>query len=114
MYVYINGKKWDIPEVTFDAICTLEEKGVNLLNMNTKDMKVASMLRGLVAWIEDVEPEVASVEIQNHIQNGGDIGEILQRVTAAITESGFFGRKKVQQMPKKGQENKNTTRPTQN
>lgn len=88
--VTINNREYNIPEVDFDTICQLEENGVYLLNMDRKNPKIATMLRGIVAWIMDVEPERASKEIQAHIQNGGDIGEILTAVTQAVTNSGFF------------------------
>ena len=89
--VTINGTEYEVPELTFDAICQLEESGVNLLGMNRKNMKIASLIRGLVAWIMDVEPEVASMEIQQHIENGGNIYEIISAVTSELNNSGFFG-----------------------
>lgn len=46
-YVIINGNKYDIPEVDFDAVCELEERGINLLNMDKGNMKLATMARGL-------------------------------------------------------------------
>lgn len=96
-FVTINEKEYRIPEVDFDAICRLEENGVYLLNMDRKNPKTATMLRGIVAWIMDVEPERASKEIQEHIQNGGDIGEILNAVTRAVTHSGFFRQNSAQE-----------------
>ena len=100
--VTINGREYTIPEVDFDTICQLEENGVYLLNMDRR--KLATMVRGLVAWIMDVDTRTASMEIQAHIQNGGDIAEILTKVTDAVNNSGFFkGREeepqKVQKLP---------------
>ena len=114
-YVTINGNRYDIPEVTFDTICQLEENGVYLLNMDKKNPKLATMIRGLVAWIMGVEPEEASKEIQEHIQNGGDIGEILRRVTEAVASSGFFGKQKeaVREFPQNREQRRNNTRHTQ-
>ena len=88
--VTINGKTYPVPEMSFDAICQLEEAGVNLLNTDKKNPKIATMLRGLVAWIMDVEPSVASAEIQAHIESGGNIMEILDAVTGALQSSSFF------------------------
>ena len=106
--VTINGRDYEIPEVTFDAICQLEENGVYLLNMDRKQPKLATMLRGLVAWIAKVEPEEASVMIEKHIQNGGDIGDIMTSVTQAINSSGFFRQgqtdEKVQSLPQNRQQ----------
>lgn len=89
--IVLNGQTYNIPEITFEQICRLEENGVYLLNMNRKDRNVATMLRGIVAWIMDAEPEVASATIQAHLENGGRIDEILVAVREAMEESGFFG-----------------------
>lgn len=89
--IVLNGQSYNIPEITFEQICRLEENGVYLLNMNRKDRNVATMLRGIVAWIMDAEPEVASAAIQGHLENGGRIDEILVAVREAMEESGFFG-----------------------
>lgn len=89
-YVIINGNKYDVPEMNFDAVCELEERGVNLLNADMNNVKIATMARGLVAWIMDVDVQTASKEIEAHIANGGNIVDIVSRVTDAINNSGFF------------------------
>ena len=91
--VTINGKTYKIPELDFNAVCELEENGICLLNMDRKDRKIATMIRGLVAWIMGTDVETASEEIQNHISGGGDIGEVMTKVTQAINESSFFKRR---------------------
>lgn len=100
--VTINGREYTIPEVDFDAVCELEEKGVDLLAADAKHPKLAITLRGIVAWIMGVPEKVASREIMDHIQNGGNIIEILNAVTEAMQDSGFFGQREtanVTQMP---------------
>lgn len=89
-YVIINGNKYDIPEMDFDAVCELEERGINLLRMDENNMKLATMTRGLVAWIMGVDVQTASKEIEAHIANGGDIIDIISRLTDVINNSGFF------------------------
>ena len=91
--VTINGREYTIPEVDFDAVCELEEKGVDLLAADAKHPKLAITLRGIVAWIMGVPEKVASREIMEHIQNGGNIIEILNTVTEAMQDSGFFGQR---------------------
>ena len=119
--VTINGKEYAIPKVDFEAICALEENGVYLLNMDQKNPKLATMIRGLVAWIMDVSSEEASQEIQSHIQNGGDLVGIMTSVTQAVQNSGFFRRSgdtntedKVTEMPQnreqRRKQNRNNTR----
>jgi hypothetical protein len=100
--VTINGREYTIPEVDFDAVCELEEKGVDLLAADAKHPKIAITLRGIVAWIMGVPEKVASREIMEHIQNGGNIIEILNTVTEAMQDSGFFGQREtanVMRMP---------------
>lgn len=48
-YVIINNNRYDIPEVDFDAICELEENGINLLQQDKSNMKIMTMTRGLCA-----------------------------------------------------------------
>ena len=92
--VIINDKEYEIPEVDFDAICELEENGVDLLSADSKHPKLAITLRGIVAWIMGVPEKTASAEIMAHIQNGGNIVDILNAVTTAMQDSGFFGQRK--------------------
>ena len=91
--VTINEREYTIPEVDFDAVCELEEKGVDLLAADAKHPKLAITLRGIVAWIMGVPEKVASREIMDHIQKGGNIIEILNAVTEAMQDSGFFGQR---------------------
>lgn len=88
--VTINKNTYTIPEVTFDAICQLEENGVYLLSMGSNERNLATMLRGLVAWIMDTDLQTASREIQAHIMSGGNIGDILEAATDSISDAGFF------------------------
>ena len=112
--VTINGKTYLIPEVNFDAVCELEENGVDLLAMDSRHPKLATTLRGLCAWIMKVEPRVASREIEAHIKAGGNIIEVLEAVTDAMKDSGFFGQsgtERVTPIPRDHQRKKNRNRP---
>lgn len=112
MYVIINGNKYNIPEMNFDAVCELEEAGVNILGTDRSNMKLATMARGLTAWIMGVDVQTASKELEAHIANGGNIVDIITRTTEAMRKSGFFAQKqakqpqdhKVKQYPGKNQQ----------
>lgn len=88
--VVINGNKYDVPEMDFNAICDLEERGINLLNLDNGTPKIASMIRGLTAWIMDTDQRTAAEELQKHIEAGGSIVDVMDAVNTALTESGFF------------------------
>ena len=88
--VTINGRTYDVPEIDFNAICDLEEQGINLLSLESGTPKVATMIRGLAAWIMGTDKVTAAREIQKHIEAGGSIVEIMEAVNEAMNESGFF------------------------
>lgn len=111
-YVIINGNRYNIPEINFDAVCELEEAGVNILGADKSNMKLATMARGLTAWIMGVDVQTASKELEAHIANGGNIVDIITRTTEAMQKSGFFAQNrqkqpqdhKVKQYPGKNQQ----------
>ena len=83
----LNNKEYKIPELTFNTICKLEKKGVNLFAM---DDGILGMVRGMVALAMDTDIETAGEEIEKHIATGGDLAEIMEEATEVIRESGFF------------------------
>ena len=98
--VVLNDVEYDVPEITFEEVCRLEEKGIYLLNMDPNDRRVASLIRGFVAWITGKEPAEASAILQEHLENGGSIDDIVTAVQKAFNESGFFGQgRKVRKTP---------------
>ena len=116
-YVTINDKEYPIPEMSFDAVCELEENGVELLSMNSRHPKLATTLRGLVAWVMGTDAATASREISAHISKGGNIMDILNPITDEMGKTGFFKRdadtdKKVKKYPQdhKSKSQKNTNR----
>lgn len=103
-YVIINGNKYDIPELDFDAVCELEEYGVELMAINKNSPKIASTVRGFAAWVMGTDLKTASEEIANHINEGNGIAEILNSMIDAVQNSGFFkqgGKKQPQDHQKK-------------
>ncbi len=87
--VTINGKSYDVPKLDFDTVCQLEENGISLLALNEANPKIATMLRAFVAWIIGSNPRAASAEIQAHLENGGNIADLLNAITTALNDSGF-------------------------
>ena len=87
--VNINGKTYEVPKLDFDTVCQLEENGISLLAMNEANPKIATMLRAFVAWIIGSTPRQASMEIQEHLENEGNIADLLNAITTALNDSGF-------------------------
>lgn len=82
----INGKEYVIPELSFNTICKLEEMGVSLSEIKNKPM---AFIRGFLALTVGT-PEKAGQEIEQHLENGGDLKEITEEIVRAVNESGFF------------------------
>ncbi len=90
-FVTINGNKYQIPEVNFDAICELEENGVQMIGADRRNMKLMTTIRGIAAWIMGTDTHTASKELEAHIINGGDATEIITAFMAEAENAGFFG-----------------------
>lgn len=116
-YVTINGQDYEIPEVTFDTICKLEEGGISLMDLSdNKRPKFALLSRAFVAWILDVDTDQASAVLQEHIKNGGNVVDILNAVYRKIAEAGFFGQSgdketdKVEEVPQNREQRRQADR----
>lgn len=99
-FVVINGEEYQVPKMDFDAICDLEERGVNLLGMSSNNPKLATTVRGLVAWIMGVDAKTASAEIEEHLKNGGNLVDIFTAISDAMENAGFLSQQK-KKKPKK-------------
>ena len=97
-FVTINDKEYKIPDVNFDAICELEENGVQITGAGKSgNVKMFSFIRGITAWIMGTDIHTASIELEEHIKNGGDATEVLSAFMQEAEKSGFFGNRKKQQ-----------------
>ena len=83
----INNKNYTIPELNFNTICTLEEMGISLTDM---DKKILSTVRGFLALAMNGDYEKAGKEMEEHLENGGSLDEMLEEINKAVEESGFF------------------------
>ena len=83
----INKKIYKIPELNYNTICTLEEMGISLTDM---DKKILSTVRGFLALAMNGDYEKAGKEMEEHLRNGGSLDETLEEINKAVEESGFF------------------------
>ena len=82
----VNGKNYKFPELTFNAMCELEDMGVSLTDLEQKPMLT---LRGFLALAMG-SVETAGKELEAHIVNGGSLDELAKELTRAVNDSGFF------------------------
>ena len=86
----INGTEYEYPEMDFNAICDLQENGVDVFNPKTMSKKPILTARAIVAWALGVDVEEAGEEIQKHIINGGNLDGLFTGFFEVVEESGFF------------------------
>lgn len=83
----INGKNYTIPELNFNTMCTLEEMGVSLTDM---DKKILSTVRGFLALAMGGDLQKAGKEMEDHLAGGGALEEMMTEINKAVESSGFF------------------------
>lgn len=86
----INGTEYDYPEMDFNAICDLQENGVDVFNPKSMSKKPILTARAIVAWALGIEVEEAGEEIQKHILNGGSLDGLFTGFFEVVEDSGFF------------------------
>lgn len=83
----INGKLYQAREITFNAICELEDAGVSLTEIESKPI---STVRSYFAICLGGNKEYAGQEIEKHIINGGSLDEIMTAFREELADSDFF------------------------
>lgn len=89
-----NGETVTPRALTFNDICQLEEMGVDISEIGSHTM---SFMRAFLAlWINKSLKEAGDM-IEEHVAKGGEISVLMDAITVAMNESGFFnsaGKKK--------------------
>lgn len=83
----INGNEYKNAPIDFNAVCKLEDMGVDISNIDGKIMTVA---RAYAALCMHKPIEAAGKEIEKHVQDGGSLNEIYEVFAAEIEKSDFF------------------------
>ena len=92
--IILNGTSYPAKEITFNDFCTFEDMGIDI---QTMDKKPLSFLRTYIAlcmkntdFVDASLLDKAGTEIEKHIENGGSIEDLLESMSEAIQNSGFF------------------------
>jgi len=84
--VTVNGKTYTLKGIDFNAICELEDLGVDLNSARSKSM---SLIRALLAYHGNMTPDEAGAEIMSHLQNGGKFDDFAP-MADHLGKSDFF------------------------
>ena len=86
----INGKDYQELEIDFNAVCELEDMGIKIFNLKgVSGVKLARAYVALCMGGADML-EIAGIEINKHIINGGKLVDITDAFGKAVEKSGFF------------------------
>lgn len=88
MTITINNKEYKTKKFDFGALIKLEECGVGFDDL-TSMKKPLTLIVGLIAWVIDGDKEKATKELNEHISNGGKLGDIL-KIVEVIKDDDFF------------------------
>ena len=83
----INGVEYKNVPIDFNAVCKLEDMGVDISNI---DGKIVTLARAYGALCMRKPLEVAGKEIEKHVRNGGSLNEIYEVFAAEVEKSDFF------------------------
>lgn len=83
----INGKVYHAKPIDFNAICDLEDLGLDVSDIFNKQMKGA---RAYLAFCGGMDVESAGLEIQAHVISKKNINDIIEAMQNAVIESDFF------------------------
>lgn len=85
--ITINNKLYKAKEFDFNLLCDLEEQGLSLGDIDSKPM---SLIRAYLAFCGEMTKEQAGKEIESHLINGGEFADVIETMSAAMQDSGFF------------------------
>lgn len=83
----INGIEYKNVPIDFNAVCKLEDMGVDISNIDGKIMTVA---RAYAALCMRKPLDVAGKEIEKHVRSGGSLNAVYEAFAAEVEKSDFF------------------------
>lgn len=83
----LNGKSYKAAEFDLNLMCDFEDSGISVEEISGK---MFSVIRQYVASSMGVDTKTAGKAISEHLNNGGQIEDIADVMTAAMENSGFF------------------------
>ena len=83
----INGKSYKAAEFDVNFMCDLEDRNVDLDNI---DKKMFSLVRMYAALSMGVDVREAGKEISEHLKNGGELEDISSVMSEMMDDSDFF------------------------
>ena len=87
--VKINGKNYDVPELSFRHLPVMEKCGLTLKDM-TSSRYIFTTVEVFTAIVCQCDIEQADYLLEQHILGGGNVLTIYDAFMDAMRDSGFF------------------------
>lgn len=102
--MFINGKEHRIPELTYNAICDLDERyGVDVFKID--EASALRLVRGFLA-LSMRSKEASGNELEKHFMAGGTLEDAVTEIGGALERSGFLSSMRKQAQEKSEKETK--------
>ena len=89
-YFTINNRRYEARDFDFNLVCDLQDMKIDVTDFESLSYKSIAAVRAYIALCMNVDVNTAGEEIQKHILNGGDIGEVSTIMKTKMEESDFF------------------------
>lgn len=87
--VMLNGKEYKAKDLDFNAMCELEDMGIDLMSQDA-GKKGLNTIRTMLAVILSMDELQAGKLITSHIKRGGNIEDINHIINKALEDGGFL------------------------
>lgn len=84
----INNETITAKEFTFNALCDLEDMGIDFSNAIVHKPRIA--MRAYLAYCKGISLDESGKMIEKHIINGGDLTEMNKAILENLEKSDFF------------------------
>lgn len=104
----INGIEYETKDLDFtNILCDLEDMDIDIMAMNTDNMKPFSLCRGIVSvYTGEKDLRKCGKLLSEHLKNGGTLEEIIDPFTEAMEEAGFGNPAEEKETPPSPQDHK--------
>ena len=89
-YFTINNRRYEARDFDFNLVCDLQDMKIDVTDFESLSYKSIAAVRAYIALCMNVDVNTAGEEIQKHIIDGGDIGEVSSIMRTKMEESDFF------------------------
>ena len=86
----LNDVEYKVKDLDFNAICELEDEGINLMDENIMATRGMNNLRTILSFVLDRPKFETGQIISEHLKSGGRIEDLNKIITISLENGGFL------------------------